>query len=443
MQLPFGLSAYSRFNGKMPPVRLLNRYAEGSPTSDTGVILYPRPGLTELYDRECRGFYKQDGVYSGDLFSITGTDLYRGASIIGVVFGSDRARFTYTTDGLFILSGGVVYQYTGTLAATDFPDGASVSSLTQIDNFLVATRADTGTIYYRVPGDTTWNALDFFSAEREPDPAIAVYALTDILYVFGTSSIEPFAPIGDVERPFQRLQGASFARGCKDRDSIALLDNTLFFVGEDNKAYRIESVPKRISDHGQEEKIRASSTAKAGAFSWDGHDFYVLQLDDMTLAYDVSSGGWSEFQQGASPFPSLILYDGETAYVGGDKIYTLTDRADDDGEEMQRVFTSVVPTEKPIQCDAIEVTLSPGVTAIGSEPAILETRISRDQGRSWGDWRQQSTGFGGEYRKRVRWRRWGMIDAPGAVFEHRESAAVNIRVSGVEFNPSLGGRSRG
>lgn len=443
MELPFGLSAYSRFNGKLPPVRLLNRYVEPAPTSQTGVVLYPRPGLDPLYNRACRGLYRQDGVFGGDLFSVTGTDLYRAAAVIGTVSGSDRARFTYTTDGLFILSGGIVYQYTGTLTATSFPDDAVVSSLTQIDNYLVATRADTGTVYFRVPGDTTWNPLDFFSAEREPDPALAVWGLADLLYVFGTSSIEPFAPTGNAESPFQRLQGASFTRGCKTGDSVALLDNTLFFVGDDNKVYRIEAVPKRVSDHGQEEKIRASETAKAGAFSWDGHDFYVVELPDLTLVYDAASGGWSEFQQGSSPFPSLILFDGDTTYVGGDKIYTLTDRSDDDGVSMQRVFSSVVPTDKPIQCDAIEVSLSPGLTTVGEEPAVIETRISRDQGRTWGDWRQQSTGFGGDYRKRVRWRRWGMIDAPGVVFEHRDSAGVSIRISGVEFNPSLGGRSRG
>lgn len=443
MQIPFGLSAYSRFNGRMPPVRLVNQYAEGSPTSKSGAVLFQRPGLAALYDRASRGVYRQDGVFEGGLFTVSGSVLYRNNTALGSVAGSDRVEFAYTVDGLFVLSGGVVYQYDGsTLSQTAFPDGASVASITELDNFLVAVRQDTGTVYFRVPGDTTWNALDFFSAEREPDPAICVRSLIDVLYVFGSASIEAFAPTGSATQPFQRIQGAGFARGCKDKNSVVTLDNTLFFVGEDNIAYRIDNVPVRISDHGQEERFSLSATASCGTYSWQGHKFYVVGLETETLVYDVA-GGWSQYVQNGGAFPSTLCFDGSTTYVAGEKIYTLEDRADDDGEVMERIWTSIIPVDEPVSCDAIEIGLSPGVTPLGTEPAVVQTRISRDQGRTWGDWREASTGFGGEYRKRVRIRRWGMLDAPGALFEHRITDPVELRISDMSMNPTLGGRSRG
>ncbi len=203
--------------------------------------------------------------------------LYRDQVSIGTVTGSDRPEWAYTVDGLFVLSGGVVYQYDGATLATDaFPDSALVASITQINSILVAVRQDTGTIYFRLPGDTVWNALDFFSAERKPDPALAVRVLGDFLYVFGSASIELFSTTGDAAVPFVRIDGASVNRGIKARDAICQMDNTLFFVGEDNIVYRQENIPARISDHGIEEQIRRSTGAAAFTYTWDGHTFYVL-----------------------------------------------------------------------------------------------------------------------------------------------------------------------
>lgn len=444
MRLPFGLSSYSRADGRLAPVRLLNLFAEESPTSPGGIVLLPRPGLNPLYSRSgVRGIYREDGVLDGDLFVVAGTTLYRDNVSIGTVAGIDRVEFAYTVDGLFILGNGVVYETDGvTVTATSFPDSAAVASIAQINSILIGVRRDTGTVYFRLPGDTTWGALDFFSAEREPDPAICVRALSDVMYVYGSSSIEPYVPTGDSAVPFQRLDGASISRGLKDRDSVSLLDNTLFHVGEDNIAYRLDSVPTRISNHAIEERIGLSATVTSFTFARDGHTFYVVGLATETLAYDVSTGRWTQFTYNGGVFPSVGLFDGETTYIGGAEVWTLTDRADDDGVAMERLFTSVAATEAPVACDCIEIQLSPGVTAVGDEPAIVATRFSDDQGRTWSDWREASTGFGGDYRKRVRVRRLGMIDAPGRLFEHRITDNTNIRFSGVEMNPPNGGRSR-
>lgn len=442
MRLPFGLSAYSRADGRLASVRLVNLYVEQSPTSPGGTVAIPRPGLTQHMNQSVRGLYREDGVYDGDLFTVSGLALYRDGVSLGAVTGADRVEWAYTVDGLFLLSGGVVRQYDGATLATDpFPDGALVASITQVNSILVAVRADTGTIYFRLPGDTVWNALDFFSAERRPDPALAVRVLGDFLYVFGSATIEVFSTTNDAAVPFIRIDGASINRGLKDRDSICQLDNTLFFVGEDNIDYRLENIPSRVSDHGIEERIRRSLTAKAFTYTWDGHTFMVLGLDTETLVYDVA-GGWCQYTYGEAPFPSLGLYDGQNTFVGGDKVWLMDERADDDGTAMERVFTSVLATDAPVSCNALEVSLSPGVTSVADEPAIIQMRWSDDQGRTFTDWKDASSGFGGQYRKRVRYRRLGMADSPGRLFEVRQTDPVILRFSGCDLNPPNGGRSR-
>lgn len=441
MRLPFGLSSYSRADGRLAPVRLLNLLVEKSPTVPGQIALLARPGKAPLYARTgVRGIYREDGVYTGSLFVVAGTTLYKDNVSLGTITGSGSVDFAYTVDGLFIRGGGIVYQYDGaTLTATSFPDSASVVSMCALNSILLAVRGDTGRIYFRLPADTVWNALDYFSAEREPDPVICIKALADTLWAYGTSSIEPFVPTGDAAVPFQRLSGASISRGVKAAGGVAQLDNTLFHLGEDNAAYRLtDGAPQKISESGQDERFALSSTAETWTFSWVGHTLWVVALDDETLVYDVSSGTWPQFTN----FPAVGFYDGETIYAGGDAVWTLEDRPDDDGDELERLFTYVVPTEAPLSCDCIEVSLSPGVTAVDDEPALIQHRFSDDQGRTWSDWVEASTGFGGEYRKRVRYRRLGMVDAPGRLGEVRITDPTSIRFSGVDMNPPGGGRSR-
>lgn len=443
MRLPFGLSAYSRADGRLASVRLVNFYVEQSPTSPGGTVAIPRPGLSQYMNQSVRGLYREDGVFDGDVFTVSGAALYRAGASLGAVAGIDRPEWAYTVDGLFVLTGGIVYQTNGVTIETDpFPDGALVASITQINSILVAVRADTGTVYFRLPGDTAWNALDFFSAERRPDPALAVRVLGDFLYVFGSSTIEAFSTTDDTAVPFIRIDGVSINRGIKDRDAICQLDNTLFFVGEDNIVYRMENIPSRISDHGIEERVRRSNTARAFSYTWDGHTFMVLGLDTETIVYDVA-GGWATYTLGDAPFPSLGLYDGENTFIGGAKVWLLDEIANDDGVAMERVFTAVIAAEGPVACNALQISLSPGVTNVSEEPAVVQMRWSDDQGRRWTDWKEASSGFSGQYRKRVIYRRLGMADAPGRLFEVRQTDDVLIRYSGCDLNPPGGGRSRG
>lgn len=443
MQLPFGQSAYSRANGLVPSVRLVNLYPEAAPTAKTGVVLLPRPGLTaeDTFEAGLRGLYLQDGVFGGALLAVAGTELFNAGVLVGTVDGTDRTEWAYTVDGLFVLGGGTVYQTDGTtVTATAFPDSAPVASIAAIDNFLVAVREDTGTLYFRVPGDTTWNALDFFSAEAEPDKAICVRTLAGLLYVFGSSSIEAYNLTGSAEEPFSRVEGLGANRGIKDRDSAVNIDNTIIWVGEDSIVYRMAGTPLAISDSSITAQVEASGTCSSWTFTRAGHPIYSLKLDAETIAFDVSTGSWITFDWEVD----LGIYTGSTAYAAvGDTVATLSDRADDYTGPMAQIFTAIAATDKAGTCDCIEVSLSPGRTDIGLEAALLQMRWSDDQGRTWTDWKDGSTGASGQYRHRTRWRRLGMIDAPGRIFEFRKTDATSLRFSGVQMNPPNGGRSRG
>lgn len=449
MRLPYGLGSYQRASERLPQFRLINLFAEQTPADAGGVVLLQRPGLalwSDDFTGDCRGFYKQSGVLGGDLLSVFGSALYRGTVKLGGLPGTDQVQWAYTVDGLRVLSGGVIYRVTATtITADSFPDSAPVQSISSVNDILVAVRRDTQRLYYRLPGDASWNALDFTSASAEPDDLIGVVEMRGEVWAFGRSSVEVFYTTDLTTQPLQRADGRQIDRGCKDRDSIAKLDNTLFWVGEDNNVYRYQDVPVIVSDPGISERVSASATAKAWTYALDGHLFYVVSLDDECLAYDAATSRWHQLRRyGQTGFVTTGIFDGSTTYMGGPgKVWTFDASLgiDEGSVVIERLFTSAAPVEAPMIANALDVLVSPGTSPLG-DPAFVETRWSRDQGRTWTDWLSAPLGVEGAYRTRARIRRLGMIDAPGTVFEHRVTDQSIVRFSGVDLNPTTGGRSR-
>jgi len=443
--LPLGLNAYQRTG--LPEVRLENFYAERTPMSAAGYALLPLPGMAAYLTRGSgviRGLYQQDGVFSGALFAVSGTTLYRGASSLGTVSGTDRIEWAARSGRLYILGAGIVYEYDGsTLAALAFPDAALVASICDLNGILFAARADTGRIHYMLPGEVVWNALDYQTAEREEDPVLALRSTADEIWAFGSSSVEPFYPTGIAEQPLQRADGRSYNLGIRHRDTARCMDNAVFWVDEQGRVVRDGGV---VSNYGIAERIQRATSLSAFDFGWQGHEFYALEIGgEGTFLYDLSSGEWSErTTYGATVWAAkCALQIDELVLIGGlsgGAIYQLdADALDDAGSPLIRAFTCAVPSQVPERVSNLLLNCSVGNAA--SEPTI-SLRWSDDQGVTFAEWREASLGAVGEYRKRVCWRALGMMDFPGRIYEFRVSDPVALRVSGADYNAPMGGRSR-
>jgi hypothetical protein len=443
--LPLGLNAYQRTG--LPEVRLENFFPENAPTSSTGAALLPFPGMAAYATRgtgSIRGLYQQDGVFSGDLFAVSGTALYRGASSLGTVAGSDDVEFAARTGRLYILGNGIVYDYDGTtLSAMAFPDSASVASICDLKGILYAARAGTGRIYYLLPGETAWQALDYQTAEAEEDPVLALRSNADEVWAFGSSSVQPFYPTGNVEQPLQSADGRSHSLGIRHRDTARCMDNAVLWVDEQGRVVRDGGV---ISNYGIAERIERSTSLRAFDFAWQGHEFYALEIGgEGTFLYDLSAGTWCERAsynatvwkgRCARQIGAVVLIGGSS----GGAVYQLdADQLTDAGEAIVRVFTCAVPVQGAGRVANLMLNCSVGNAA--SEPQI-GVRWSDDQGRTFSEWRYASLGDTGEYRTRVVWRALGMMDFPGRVYEFRCSDQVALRLSGADYNVPMGGRSR-
>lgn len=446
MRMQFGTTAFERARGDIPTVPLRNMVVEQVPTEETGVALQSRPGLT---DRNVSAgdnivqVFRADGVLAGKEYAVSGGYLYEDGTSVGAVDGSGPVSIAGNELGLMVACGASLWYYNGTtLAVVAFPDSANVVKVFAGASRFWAIRADTGKIYWTPALDVTFDALDFATAESVADKLLDGLWIDDIAVLFGAESVE-FWPNTSDDPPIAPLEGRVFSRGIKATGCVTQWGETFAWVGSDNAVYVNGDSPQAISTPGMQALIEASTECSLWAFVLEGQDFLALRIDGRTLVRGSRNGAWSEFTSyGETNWLPRCYADGifgcsngVTAEWGG---------ASDFGGVIDHTFRGGFPVNSGgvvisnilLRCNTGQTEYLTGDYA---EP-VIEMRLSRDLGRTWGPWRSRSLGAQGEYIKRISWRACGMASAPGLLAEFRSTAPVDFRVSDVLMNENVGGR---
>jgi hypothetical protein len=445
MQLDFAALSYGRQGYGLPEARLTNMYPEITPQGPGKSARLPRPGLQLAYDLGAsgiRGLYQQDGAFSGDVFAVAGTTLYRGTTAIGDVGLTSRAKFAASYSQLATISGAKAWCYDGSaLAQVSIPDGDPVR-----DVFVLGSR-----FFYQVDGSDKWffSALDdattidglaFETADSAPDATVGTGILGDRAVFFGRETIEFWQQSGDATAPLIREPGSTYTKGCASQSSIVRADNRLWCVGNDLKVYAIGGgVPQRVSDHALEQRLRdciAPGSINQMTLTWDGHDFNVLNVPGQgSWALHIESGEWLEWtSHGKTTFRCAnAIIAGTETYLGDmdtGKVYQLADVFTDDGDPIEFVASVGAPAGIITTLD-LDCAAGVGLTD-GSDP-VVEMRYSTDLGRTWTPWRPKSLGVVGTYGTRVRWRNLG-LGRKSRQFEFRTTSPVRAVYGAVRVN---------
>lgn len=151
------------------------------------------------------------------------------------------------------------------LTTVPMPDDVGVVSVGYIASYVICVVTQgfgvNGRFYWIEPGESTVDPLNFATAERAPDPLFSVRVVGDQFWLLGTNSTEVWYPTGNIEFPFQRVQGRIFDRGIWEGTDVQIKDFVIL-VDNDGVVYKIGSGPERVSDHSIEERIRAAQTAE-------------------------------------------------------------------------------------------------------------------------------------------------------------------------------------
>lgn len=418
--------------------------------------------------------------------------------------GPIRALFVTSTGGMIVVSGPEVYRVGTNWAFTKIGDlktntgrvsiadnGVQACLVDGVNGYIIslATAALTPITSAGFPGGNTvifngsyflvnnpgtnqfarsaswdglsWDALDFISAEANPDAVVGVLDFKNQVAVLGQKTVEFFWNSG-TDTTYSRIDGSLIEYGCGAPQTAVKFANSMLWVGGGNTGagivWQAEGyVPKRISNHGVELAIQGYGDiwdATAWVYQENGHAFYVLNFPNAqaSWAYDISTGQWHErcylgldgnFERHraecyAFGFNTHVVgdYENGNLYALDNAVFTDNGRA----RKWMRRAPHISANGRRLFYSKAQLMAQTGYgldgsPAVGIDPQV-ELRYSDDYGHTWTAPRAASLGKQGEYAKRVIWRQLGQ--SRNRVFEVSGSDPVPVALMGLELDATPG-----
>lgn len=422
---------------------LVNAFVERQgPTAKSQAPIFGAPGLTAtslLSGPTVRGSHNFNEV----AYYVSGPNLYSVAadnsfSLVATgIAGTGPVSIDDNGTQVAIVNGaqGYIYTVAGGLVQITAAAFYPAETVTFMDGYFIFDRVGTNEFFLSALYDgTSFNGLDFASAEGQSGFVVATVQNLQLLFIFTTSHIELWYDAGASDFPFQRYAGGIINYGTISPRTIIKQDGAIFFLGRDHTFYRLQAnIPIRVSTHEIETLIALDpdiTRAECLTFTLEGHKMVVLNLvaSSQTVAFDISTGKWHSrrsWQQ--NPDGSLTdlgrwraavaleIYD--TVFIG-DAFSGQIGQTDwynaftEFGNPMPMIARSAPQHHDRMRVfvDRFELDIQAGVGLIsgqGSDPQVM-LRYSRDGGETWSlqqQWR--SMGKQGQYTKRLRWLKQG------------------------------------
>jgi hypothetical protein len=459
-----GRSDYAR--SEVTPLGLKNCYFEQAPTNlEDQVSIRARPRVTQFTTAGAgpiNGLYRKGNVlanagFSGQILCLSNNTLYRVhqttgvATSIGTVAGTLRMSAEGTEDVVVLARGTTAYTCDGSaLSAIVFPDSKNVYAIDYLAGYFLFC-SELGRFYWSAVGGTTVDALDYATAESQPDTLLTLKVIGDELWLFGRTSIEPWQPTGDLDLPFQRIGGRIFGIGVTGRETVQKFSlqgiDKVCWVGTDRRIYITDPNPTEVSDFGMVERLKGVTDPTllyATTATDSGHDFYIVHLTDGlgSWALDLQTRCWSEWESnGKANFRGAVstLLPNNATVLGDDTSNVLweltTDERLDGADVMIQEFPGLLAVPgAPTRCNNVVLGVTTGLNPDPDADPMMSMEMSDDQGETWTDPKPQPLGRQGQRVNRVMWPRLGMLRRPGRLFRFSTTEPVTIQTA--KYNES-------
>lgn len=438
MKTQFLGAAYQSRSLPLAAQTLVNLFYEpATPGSAEEGMFYGSPGLRLLASIGI-GPIRGATNAAGYGWVVSGPELYRvGAdgteTLMGLVPGTGRVCLQHNDTQLAVMhsEGWHVLKFSDSSYASVL-DAPTTAQGAYQDSYIVFPNANGTYGWTNIGNAAGLDALNFASAEAQPDPVISVLSDHRELWLFGETTTEIAQTSGDADLAFTRT--AMLEYGCAGKYTPAKSDNTVFWLGRNDNGqgvvYRADGyAPSRISTHALETAIAGYgdlSEAWGYCYQQNGHSFYVLTVPGhATWAYDASTQRWTQLADRDPATGDLLPHRGNAylflsgSHIVGDRengsLYVLDlDQTTDNGAPIYRERAwSVIENEgKFIRHDRLELSAEmgvglDGVGAVGINP-FWWLDWSDDGCRNWSNRRQLFIGRIGEYQNRAVARRLGL-----------------------------------
>ena len=408
--------------------------------------LFGTPGLTQLatsgtLDNENRGGHEM----AGKPYFVNGDRLYRldqaivfdqvtySLVFLGDISGTGRVSMADNGTQLMILvpgGDGFIYNHVtdtfSQITDTDFTANGAPQFVVFIDGYFLVTTDSKKFIVSAINDGLSYNALDFGTAESDPDDIVAPVVYKNQLFISGRQTFEAFQNIGGADFPFSRT-GLFLQKGCFAPYSLVNAQDTFMWVGGgENEGPAIWALngnsTTKISTTAIDSILsRLTDSQLFNIFSWayanKGAYFIGFSLPSTTLVYDTTSQRWHERKSlidgSQAVFRASSVVKAYNIILCGDLIDGRIGELDSDVyTEYENTIIRRVATQ-PFQNNmqsvffpTLELTVESGVgNADAPDPQITLER-SKD-GKTWSGPISRSIGKIGEYARRAIWRQNG------------------------------------
>lgn len=435
IKVPFGLHAYEDRSLPVNAQKLVNFFVEAQPQdSKNNPILNNTPGTTlfaTVGSGPIYGMYVLDNilyVVSGEsLYSVTTTGI---TTFLGQIVGNARCSMSDNRFELCIVNGHKGYIYTpSTTALTAISDPAFYPTTNRVaylqGRFIFPIPNSNQFFCSNYQDGLTYDALNYENVLTKPGDVVSEIADHGELWIFGIKGAEIWVYNRDESSfPFSRIDGSYVEKGCAAAHSIARLENSFYWLGDDLVIYRAQGyIPNRISTHAIERKIKSYgdvSDAFGLTFVEEGHYFYELTFPDHeSWRYDATTGLWHQPQSGTSGRYHANAHEffNNRNLIGdyrNGNIYELSmNQYTDAGDRIYRIASTphIHSGRQRTVMDELNIDIESGTgltTGQGNKPQVM-LRYSDDGGRTWSNERWANMGPIGEYSRRVKFHQLGMF----------------------------------
>lgn len=393
--------------------RLINCYPQQSPSqSKAPVWLVGIPAPLAFFTAgsgPIRGF----DVMGGIAYVVSGTSLYSfnsgGTGLsIGTIPGTGAVTMANNGTQLAICANSTGYIYTtaGGLAAIADADFPSVTSVAFLDGYFIwSVTSSDQFVWSALDNGTAYDALDFATAETSSDNLVRVFVDHRELWLFGEKTTEVW--FNDGATPFQRVPQAIIQKGLANRNAVAQLDNTIYWLDHEGIVRKAGPgyVPQRVSTHEIENSLLEGdlTTARAWSHTFEGHEFFVLTIPAKgTFVFDAATGLWHErIISGQTYWPYDFSVNVYGKWLTGSALDGVVYELDPDTYTADS--TMVFP---PIYADGRRFTLHGVQMDMDKTSTTSVTLETSADGASWSNASSATIGGSG-YVNQIRWFRLG------------------------------------
>lgn len=279
---------------------------------------------------------------------------------------------------------------------------------------------------------TTLDALDFATAESNPDGLVRVLYDHGELVLLGTQTIEFWSNTGGQDFPYSNQRGSTLQFGLAAKYSLVQYNDSIAGLMKNSmgqvqvmmmRGHAIASISSQEVDALINNSLIYPALSDATAFGYmlGGHPMFQINYPSANKSwlFDQSTQLWSELESGlngnrhrAEIHVEYINKTRVTDYMNGN-VYTLDANIyDDNGTPIAREIitkTMTIGQNQRIAVHRVGIDCETGnglENGQGSIPQVM-MKISKDSGRTWGNEIWATSGKIGEYLVRLFWTRCG------------------------------------